>query len=162
ERTRALATRAGGEAGVPHRGHLVHPRRQLGCADGEHAVHLEILDIARSIKHAARLPYAHRDTDCLHQLLRVRHEPLAQPEEESRSSSDHGSRLFQATGIIYGAAGRLLQGQVKPALPVLIKGLEAYRATGAGLALPYYLGLLGEGCTQAAIRVDAERALDEA
>jgi predicted ATPase len=45
---------------------------------------------------------------------------------------------------------------------VLIKGLEAYRATGAGLALPYYLGLLGDACTQSAIRVDAERALDEA
>jgi class 3 adenylate cyclase/predicted ATPase len=162
ERTRAWATRVGEDAGVTHRCYLALALWQLGYAERAIAVNREMLDIARSIKHPFSLAYAQHHTSWLYQNLRMPHETLAQSEEQIRTSSEHGFPLFQATGIIYGAAGRLLQGQAKPALPVLIKGLEAYRATGAGLALPYYIGLLGEGCTQAAIRVDAERALDEA
>ena len=162
ERTRAWATRVGEDAGVTHRCYLALALWQLGYAEKALAVNREMLEIARSIKHPFSLAYAHHHTSWLYQHLRLPVETLAQSQKQIRTSSEHGFPLFQATGIIYGAAGRLLQGQAKPALPVLIKGLEAYRATGAGLALPYYLGLLGAACTQAAIRLDAERALDEA
>jgi len=40
-------------------------------------------------------------------------------------------------------------------------GLEVYRATGAGLALPYYLSILGDACIQACRSDDARGALDE-
>ena len=55
----------------------------------------------------------------------------------SASPRTRGFPLFHATGIVYEAGGSLLQGQAMQALPGLIKGLDAYRATGAALALPY-------------------------
>lgn len=46
-------------------------------------------------------------------------------------------------------------------LPLLESGLAAYRATGAGLAVPYYLSLLGDAYRQAGRFEDARRALYE-
>ena len=43
-----------------------------------------------------------------------------------------------------------------------VAGLESYRATGAELALPYYLSLLGDGYTRAGRFEDAHRTLGEA
>jgi predicted ATPase len=44
----------------------------------------------------------------------------------------------------------------------LLEGLNAYRATGAALALPYYLGLLGSALIDSGPRREAEAALDKA
>ena len=41
-------------------------------------------------------------------------------------------------------------------------GLDAYRATGAGLSLPYYLSLLGDAYTRAGLASEAGATLDEA
>ena len=46
-------------------------------------------------------------------------------------------------------------------MPLLTTGLEAYRATGAGLALPYYLSILGDAYIQARRPDNARDALDE-
>jgi predicted ATPase len=43
---------------------------------------------------------------------------------------------------MYKAAGMLLEGRVE-GVPLFLDGLEAYRATGHRLALPYYLSILG-------------------
>jgi predicted ATPase len=56
----------------------------------------------------------------------------------------------------------LLQGEVQEGLTLLETGLTAYRATGAGLALPYYLSLVAEACMRASRYDDAHGALDEA
>src|SRR5262249_5351558 len=42
-----------------------------------------------------------------------------------------------------------------------LKGLDAYRATGSGLALPYYHSVLGEAFTTAGRFEEARKALDE-
>jgi predicted ATPase len=55
----------------------------------------------------------------------------------------------------------LLEGRPNEALPLLTRGLEAYRATGAGLALPYYLSILGDAYIQAGRPDDARDVLDE-
>ncbi|MFZ0709966.1 MAG: SpoIIE family protein phosphatase, partial [Terrimicrobiaceae bacterium] len=41
-------------------------------------------------------------------------------------------------------------------------GLEAYRGTGAELAVPYYLSMLADGCSQAGRFAEARAALNEA
>ena len=69
--------------------------------------------------------------------------------------------MFHATGTLYKAAGVLLEGRPNEALPLLTRGLEAYRATGAGLALPYYLSILGDAYIQAGRPDDARDVLDE-
>jgi predicted ATPase len=55
----------------------------------------------------------------------------------------------------------LLQGRRDEALPLFLKGLKAFRATGAGVRVPYYLGILGEVYTQAGRFEDALQALNE-
>ena len=55
----------------------------------------------------------------------------------------------------------LLQGRREEALPLLLKGLDAFRATGAELTLPFQLSILGDAYTQAGRFEDARQALDE-
>jgi predicted ATPase len=44
----------------------------------------------------------------------------------------------------------------------LIKGLDAYRATGAALALPFYFGLVGKALIDSGRAEDADNALNKA
>ena len=56
----------------------------------------------------------------------------------------------------------LLQGRLEQGIRLLQKGLEAYRGTGAELAVPYYLSILADGCLQAGRFTESHAALDEA
>ena len=55
----------------------------------------------------------------------------------------------------------LLLGRGEEALTLLLKGFSAFRATGAEVRVPSYLGMLGEAYTQSARFEDANQALDE-
>src|SRR5205807_5632093 len=57
--------------------------------------------------------------------------------------------------------GMFLQGKLKESLPLLRKGLDAFRATGAALHRPFQLSVMGDACTQAGRFDDARAALDE-
>jgi predicted ATPase len=87
--------------------------------------------------------------------------PCTIREEQINLATEQGFAWWLATAIIYRGAALLLQGRLDEALPVLLKGLEAYRATGSGMALPYYQSILGDAYTQAGRFEDALRALDE-
>ena len=78
-----------------------------------------------------------------------------------QTATEQGFAMFYATATLYKGAGVLLEGRPNKALPLLMRGLEAYRATGAGLALPYYLGILGDAYIQAGRPDDAREVLDE-
>jgi predicted ATPase len=125
-------------------------------------VNRDMLELALSIEHPFSLAYALHHTSWLYQYLGLPTEILAKSREQIRFSTEQGFPLFRATGIFYGAAASLLQGQAKRALPELIRGLDAYRATGAALALPYYFGLLGSALTDSGHSKDADNALNKA
>jgi predicted ATPase len=55
----------------------------------------------------------------------------------------------------------LHQGKLEEAIPLIRKGIHAWRATGAELILPVQLSALGDACTQARRFEDARLALDE-
>jgi predicted ATPase len=162
ERTRAWAARVGEDAGVTHRCYLALALWHLGYPEKALNVNREMLEIARAIEHPFSLAYAQHHTSWLYHQLRLSDETLALSDEGIRTSAEHGFPLFYATGALYNGAGLLLQGQTEKALPALLKGFEAYRATGAALALPYYLGLLGDALTQAGVSSDARTVLDNA
>ena len=82
-------------------------------------------------------------------------------EEEIRIATEQGFAFWQATGTLYRAGGLLQQGKLHEALPLIVKGLSAYRATGAGLALPFYHGILGDAYTQAGKVDEALKALND-
>src|SRR5262249_58421594 len=54
------------------------------------------------------------------------------------------------------------EGRPEEALSQFLKGLDAYRATSSGMALPHYLSTLVDAHTQAGRFGDARKALDEA
>ena len=119
-------------------------------------------ELARSIEHPFSLAYAQHHTSWLYQLMRMPSETLLFSDEQMRTSAEHGFPLFHATGSIYNAAGQLLQGNAAKAAAALEGSLDAYRATGAGLALPYYLGLLGDAFIQIGDTGEANSMLGEA
>ena len=103
-------------------------------------------ELAREIGHPYTLAYAGHHTSWLYHCLKLPNEMLAINDDTLRLSTEHGFPLFQATSSIYLGAASLLQGTAAAPLPLLIDGLDRYRAIGSGLALPFYLSLIGEAC----------------
>src|SRR6202011_269481 len=83
-------------------------------------------------------------------------------EEQMRIATEQGFLFWHASGTLYVAGGLLLQGRLEKGLRLLQKGLEAYRGTGAELAVPYYLSMLADGCTRTGRFAEAREALNEA
>jgi serine/threonine protein kinase/tetratricopeptide (TPR) repeat protein len=161
ERTKFWATHTGEDAGVTHRCYLALAWWHLGFPDRALQVNREALELARAIGHPFSLEYALHHTGWLHQYCRLGAQAQAAGDEAIRIATKQGFRFWHASGTLYQAAGLLLQGRRGEGLPLLRKGLDAYRATGAGLALPYYLSILGDAYTQAGQFEDARRTLDE-
>jgi class 3 adenylate cyclase/predicted ATPase len=162
ERTRMWALRVGEHAGVTHRCYLALTLWHLGLADQALKMNQEMLVLARSIDHPFSLAYALHHTSWLFQYMQLPAEALAASAEQIRFAADQGFPLFRSTGLIYEAGGLLLRGRAAQSLPGLLEGLNTYRATGAALALPYYLGLLGTALVESGPAIDAEAALDKA
>jgi predicted ATPase len=162
ERTRGWAVYTGHNAGVTHRCYLALALWHLGYADQAFRVDRETLGLARSIGHAFSLGHAVDFSACLHQFCRNGAGAQAAGDEETAIATEQGFPLWHALGTLHSGAGMLLQGRRELALPLLLKGLSAFRATGAGVRVPYYLGMLGDAYTQAGRFEDAHRAFDEA
>ena len=79
-----------------------------------------------------------------------------------RIATEQGFLFWHASGTLYAAGGLLLQGRIEHGIRLLQNGLEAYRGTGAELAVPYYLSIFADGCLQAGRFSEARAALDEA
>jgi predicted ATPase len=134
---------------------------QLGYPEQAQRVSQETLKLARAINHPFSLAYAQHHTSWLYHQLGLPTEIKAASEEGIQTATEQGFAMFHATATLYKAAAVLLEGRPNEALPLLTRGLEAYRATGAGLALPYYLSILGDAYIQAGRPDDARDVLDE-
>ena len=161
ERNRAWASIVGEDAGVAHRCYLSLALWHLGYPEQALLASRESVKLAQMIDHPFSHAYAQHHASWLCHNLRLPAETKASGEEGTRTASDHGFALFRATGMISQAGALLLENRGHDALPVLVSGLDAYRATGAGLSLPYYLSLLGEALMQADRLDDAEQMFDE-
>ena len=98
---------------------------------------------------------------CLHQFCRLGSDVAAAAEEEIAIATEQGFPFWHALGTLHKGAGLLLLRRHAEALPVLLQGLNSFRATGAELRVPYYLGMLGDAYTQAGRFEDAHKALNE-
>ena len=86
---------------------------------------------------------------------------MATAEEESTIAAEQGLAWWRTTAMIFEAAGTILQGRPEEALPLLCKGLDAYRALNSEVYLSYFLSILGDAYTQTGRFQDARKALDE-
>jgi predicted ATPase len=161
ERTRFWSTHAGHNAGVTHRGYLALVLWHLGYPDQALRLDRETHELARTIGHAFSLGHAVDFTAFLCHYCRLGAEVRAAAGKEMAIATDQGFQLWHALGTLHQGAGMLLQGRREEALPLLLKGFGAFRATGTGVRVPSYLGMLGDAYTQSGRFKDAHEALNE-
>jgi predicted ATPase len=161
ERTRNWATHTGHDAGVTCRSNLAVCLWHLGYPDQAIQANREAVELARQIGHPFSLAYALHYMGWLCQNCRLGTEVQAAAEEEVRIATEQGFALWHASGTFYRGAGLVQQGKLEEGLPLLVKGLDGFRTTGAELTLPFQLSTLGEAYTRAGRFEDACRTLDE-
>jgi serine phosphatase RsbU (regulator of sigma subunit) len=162
ERTAFWAAQTGEDSGVTHRCYLALAHWYLGFPDRAQALGKEACDLARQFCHPFSIGYALHHNAWLDQVCRLGAEAQALGEEEMKIAAEQGFLFWHASGVLYRASGMLLADNFEEGLRQFQKGLDAYRATGAGLALTYYLGILGESLMRAGRVIEARQILDEA
>jgi predicted ATPase len=160
-RTRLWATHTGHNAGVTHRCYLALVLWHLGYPDQALRLDREMRELARTIGHAFTTGHAIDFTAFLYHYCRLGAEVQAAAEEELALATDQGFQLWHACGTLHKGAGLLLLGRREEALALLLKGFNAFRATGTGVRVPAYLGILGDAYTQTGRFEDAHHALNE-
>jgi serine/threonine protein kinase/predicted ATPase len=161
ERTKFWTAYTGHNAGVTHRCYLALVLWHLGYPDQALKVGREVCELARTIGHAFSLGHAVDFTAYLNYYCRLGAQVQAAAEEEMAIGTDQGFQLWHALGVLHKGAGMLLQNRREQGLPLLLKGYGAFRATGAEVRVPSYLGMLGDAYTQSARFEDALKALNE-
>jgi serine phosphatase RsbU (regulator of sigma subunit)/predicted ATPase len=162
ERTASLAKLIGEDPGITCRCYLSLALWHLGLADQALELSRQTVDLARSIDHVFSLEYALHHSGWLHHHCRLGTQTQVAAEEQVQIAGEQGFLFWQATGTLYTAGGLLLQGRTEPGLRLLEQGLQAYRATGAQLGLPYYLSMLADACIRVGRFAEADTALSEA
>jgi predicted ATPase len=111
--------------------------------------------VAVARRHPYSLTTAEVQLAFLHQHRGERDATLRWAEQAIATATEHGFpiRLLQAT---------ILRGWALGAADVLRGGLEAYRATGAEMEVPYYLGLLAESLGSSGLTDQGLTAVDQA
>jgi predicted ATPase len=161
ERTKYWTAYTGHDAGITHRCYLALTLWHLGYPDQALELARETCELARTIGHAFSLEHAVDFAAFLSHYCRLGTEVQARGEEEMAVATEQGFPFWHALGTLHKGAGMLLQGRREESLALLLKGFAAFRATGAEVRVPSYLGLLGNACTQLARFEDAHRVLDE-
>jgi serine/threonine protein kinase/predicted ATPase len=162
ERTKFWTAYTGHDAGVTHRCYLALTLWHLGHPDRALELARATCELARAVGHAFSLEHAVDFAAYLCHYCRLGAEVRARGEEEAAIATEQGFPFWHALGTLHRGAGMLLQGRAEEALPLLLKGFTAFRATGAEVRVPSYLGMLGDAYTRLARFEDAHRVLDEA
>jgi predicted ATPase len=161
ERTKFWTAYSGHDAGVTHRCYLALTLWHLGYPDQALKLARETRELARTIGHAFSLSHAVDFAAFLYHNCRLGTEIKALAEEEMAITTEQGFPFWHALGTLHKGAGLLLQGRRDESLPVILKGFTAFRATGAEVRIPSYLGLLGDAYTQSSRFEDAHKVLSE-
>src|SRR5262249_32977821 len=98
----------------------------------------------------------------LKRYCRLAAELQSAAEEEMAIGAEHGFQLWHALGVLHKSIAALHQGRRDEAVPQLLKGIAAFRATGAEVRMPAYLGTLGDAYTHPGHCEEARKARDEA
>ncbi len=160
DRTRFWAVHTGHNAGITHRSNLAVSLWHLGYPDRALELNREMLQLAREISHPFSLAYALHHTAWLNQCCGLGAAVQSAAEELIEVATAQGFALWRATGTFFNGAGKLLQGRTEDALPLLVSGIDAFRATGAELTLTFQLSTLGDAHTQAGRFDEAREALN--
>ena len=160
-RSKFWVAQTGHDAGVNIRCNLAVSLWHLGYPDQALLVNQEVCRLAREMGHPFSVAYCLHHTGWLYQFGRLGVELQAAAEEQIAISTEQGFALWHATGTFFRGAGMLLQGRSEESLPSLLKGIDAFRVTGAEILRPFQLSVLADAYIQAAQFEKAHAALDE-
>jgi predicted ATPase len=161
ERAKFWTAYSGHDAGVTHRCYLALALWHLGYPDQARRLAGEVCQLARTIGHPFSLAHAVDFAAFLHHYCRLGTEVQGMAEDEMTIATEQSFPFWHALGTLHKGAALLLQGRCEESLSVLLKGFSAFRATGAAVRVPAYLGLLGDAYTQSSRFEDAHKALNE-
>jgi serine/threonine protein kinase/predicted ATPase len=162
QRTKSWTAYTGHDAGVTHRCYLALTLWHLGYPDQALELARATCDLARTIGHPFSLEHAVDFAAYLAHYCRLGAAAHARGQEEEAIATEQGFPFWHALGMLHQGAGMLLQGRREESLPLLLKGFTAFRASGAEVRVPSYLGMLGDAYTQLGRFQDANRVLGEA
>jgi predicted ATPase len=141
---RSLAFRFGQDPGVVCRGFAAWALGVVGYPDQALQRSYDTRALAEDLAHPFTLAYALDFTARIHQLRREGHQTRYWAEALLKLSREQGFTQRLATGAILLGWALAAQGQRAEGITQVRHGLDAFRATGAELARPYYLALLAE------------------
>ncbi|HTU19450.1 MAG TPA: protein kinase [Gemmataceae bacterium] len=161
-RTKFWADHTSHNAGVTCRSGLAVSLWHLGYPDQALKINREMCQLAREIGHPFSVAYALHHSAWLCQQCRLGAEVRTAAEEEIAIATEQGFALWSATGTFFKGAGMLAQGEPEAAMPYLLKGLQALRASGTQLTLPIQQSILAEAYARIGRFEEAWQNLDEA
>ncbi|MBI3325820.1 MAG: hypothetical protein HYZ81_03845 [Nitrospinae bacterium] len=158
---RSLAFRYGGDPGVHCRIWAARALWSLGYPDQALQRSHEALTLAWELAHPLSLAAALYWAGSLHQSRWETRAAQERAEAAMTLSSEQGFPFWLAAATMLRSWTLAERGQGAEGIARMHQGLAALRATGAGIAQPYYLGLLAEaygkgGQTEEGLRVLAE------
>jgi predicted ATPase/class 3 adenylate cyclase len=162
ERCRVWSGFTGQNSAVANRCYLFLPLWHLGFPEQALRLSEETLDLARKLAHPFSLAYALHHTGWLYLQARLGAKLSVAAQQLLAIAAEQGFALWQATGTFFQGAGLLLQGKPQEAIPLLLKGSQAFRACGMELCLTYQHGTLADAYLTAGRWDEARRALDDA
>ena len=160
DRAQAWSALTGHDARITFRCNLALALWYLGCPEQALGRIREAQEIAHGLGQPFHMGYVLHHSGWLNHHCRLAAEAEAAGDGEIDIALEQGSRSWHATGRMYKAAGMLLEGRVE-GVPLFLDGLDVYRATGHGLALPYYLSILGYVHTRMGRFDEALESFDE-
>ncbi|HSL24456.1 MAG TPA: adenylate/guanylate cyclase domain-containing protein [Vicinamibacterales bacterium] len=116
----------------------------LGYPDTALARMEETIALARRVSHAHTLAMTFQNFTMMHQFRGEAAPVLEKVETQMKLSREGGFPLWLAAATIMRGWARARQGASEEGIGEMRRGLDEWRATGAELAAPYYLGLLAE------------------
>jgi predicted ATPase len=158
----SLAFRSGQDPGVVCRGFTAWALGLLGYADQALRRSHEILALPQEWSHAFSLAYALDFAARIHQLRQEKQLTQERAQALMTLAREQGFTQRLATGTILWGWARTAQGQGDEGVAHIRQGLAAFRATGAELAQPYYLALLGEAYGEVGQIDEGLKVLDKA
>ena len=161
EQTKFWTAYTGHNASVTHRCYLALTLWHLGFPEQALKVDREMRELARSLGHPFSLAHAIDFGAFLYQYCRLGEGLMKAAEEELAIGTEQGFPLWHALGTLHIGGAMLLQGRRAEAIALLQKGLSAFKATGAEIRIPGYLGMIGHALTQDGRFKEALEALDE-
>ena len=145
----ALALFACLDIGVFCRAYLSHLLWQFGDAVQAAAKSEESIALARQLSHPFSLAIALDYAAMLDVFRQDGRQALARAGEACAVCRKHGFAYYLAWAEMLEGWAKAVEGDAPAGLTQLRRGLDALKATGAELRLPFYYGLLAEVCCMA-------------